>query len=349
MKRLVLSLVTCVTLGVAAIAGSADAAPKKKVAAARRGGPAAPMAAADEINKLKGDFKWGMSPEEVMEKAVARIQSTYEERLQKTAKDPSQQDRVRKEMRSEIDRFKKTALVKFDGLKSGYDVSIIDQEFTQNTNEAMLVTKEEGASRYFFFAYDKLYKMFIAFDKEMLKGKSFQEFGQLMQQRFGKGRDVYVEEKTKKGVSRKLDHYVWGSKFGDTLRLVDRSAFYEVFCLVIADGATAEQQAEARKALPTQERGDALVEAVTSGQGSDRDSNDNIVDRITGRTVYKPGEAPAARDIVVPSPTTSPARAPTPAEVNRREPVADPDVAPRQTAKPKGKDRRPEETKGLEL
>jgi len=45
----------------------------------------------------------------------------------------------------------------------------------------MLYMKEPKSTRYFFFDHDSLYKMFIAFDKEMLLGKNFKDFGAAMQ------------------------------------------------------------------------------------------------------------------------------------------------------------------------
>jgi hypothetical protein len=324
------------------------AAPKAK--AKGKAVAAAPQASAAEIDKLKGDFKWNMTPEEVLAKAVEKVEASYEDRLNKTAKDPSQQDRIRKQLRAEVQKLKKNAIVKFDGEKTGWDVSIIDQEFVHNSSESMLVAKEENSDRYFFFSYDKLFKMFIAFDKEMLQGKSFEEFGKLMQTRFGKAKEVYVEQTSKAGTSRKLDHYLWGSKSGDMLRLVDRSAFYGVYCLVIYDERSAATQAEARKAQAKTADGDSLVEAVVSGGATDRDSNDNIIDRITGRAVHKPGEGPQPQDIVVPSPVTG--LAPSVREVNRAaasggEPKGEPAKTSEKPAKPK--EGRSKETQGLEL
>ena len=158
-------------------------------------------------------------------------------------------------------------------------------------DESMLMAKEATATRYFFFSGDKLYKMFMAFDKEILEGKSFSDFGQLMQAQYGRAKEVNVEERTKAGVKIHLDHYVWGSKSGDMLRLVDRSEFYDVYCLVIYDGAIARRQDEARRARKTGPKGDSLVEAVTSAPVNDRDANDNIVDQITGKQIKKTGRA----------------------------------------------------------
>ncbi len=297
MTRLGFAVVAILLAG--ASQGSVQAAAKAKSAKASG---KVPLASADEINKLKGDFKWGMSVDEVSAKVVERIEAGYADRLQKAANDPTRQDRVRKEMRGDVEQVK-GHYVKFEGQKSGYDVSIIDQEFTQNTSESLLVAKEESTTRYFFFAHDKLYKMFIAFDKDMLQGKRFVEFGALMQTRFGMAREIFAEEKSKAGVKKKLDHFMWTSKAGDVLRLVDRSEFYDVYCLAIYDGQVDAQLADARKAnYKGGPRMDPVVEAVTGAPVNDRDANDNVIDRITKRTIRRPGDDQGSQNIVVPSP-----------------------------------------------
>jgi hypothetical protein len=344
MRTFALSLVAVVLV----VPSAVSAAAKKKPAAAKT--VSAPVASASELDKLKGDFKWGMSPDEVLAKMIQKVQSGYEERMKKAAQDPAKYDKIQKEMRAETEKVKQHSLVKFDGQKTGYDVSIIDQEFGHNVGESMLVAKEDQSSRYFFFVSDRLYKMFIAFDKDMLQGKSFKEFGGLMQGRFGKARDIYVDERTKAGVSHKLDHYLWSSKNGDVLRLVDRSAFYDVFCLVIYDGNVARQQAESYKAHGIKgDRSDALVDAITTKPLNARDENDNVMDRITGQEVHKPGEK-APGDIVVPMPTQN-VRGPTPSEVNKHDVTPPAEEESKPSKKSKGKEKKDDgkPPAGLEL
>jgi hypothetical protein len=327
--------------------GVAHAAPKKAPAKATKVPGKAraaepPAASAEELNKVKGEYKWGMTSEEVVTKMRDRIAESFKDRLEKAANDPTKQDRVRKAMRAEQEAVK-DKLVKFDGQKTGWDTSIIDLEFGHKTSESMLSVKEPTADRYFFFRDDRLYKMFLAFDKEILRGKSFEEFGQAMQGRFGKAKEVTVEERAKAGVKIKLDHYMWGSKAGDGLRLVDRSEFYDVYCLVVYDAKVASDLEEARKiANPTVDKRDALVEAVTAGAVNDRDPNDNIVDQITGQKPLRPGEV-SNESIVVPS--VSGARGPSPAEVNRK----GPSEAAAPAAKGKAPAGRSAETRGLQL
>jgi hypothetical protein len=289
--------------------GVVSAVPSKAGRSAKSGKSSTPAASAEEIAKLKGQYKWGMKPEEVQAAIEDQIRASYQEKLATSAHDPTRNNRLRKEMTAEVEKVKGN-LIKFDDQKTGYDVSIVDQEFLRNAGESMLVAKEENGTRYFFFRDNLLYKMYLAFDKEILQGKSFRDFGKQMQKRFGKAREVTVEERTKAGVKVKLDHFLWTSK-DDTLRLVDRSEFYDVYCLVISDSAIGKQQAELRQGRAAAPKSDTLIDAVTAPENSQRDANDDIIDRISGKPTPKPGEQPP-EDIKVPpvSPT-----APTPTNV----------------------------------
>jgi hypothetical protein len=176
--RITVALV--LALGVAAGAGAANTA-YGKAKAGKGGGGSAPMASGEEVNKLKavrlgdpkaGTFKWGMKPEEVMAQVRTAIDAKYEPRIVGAKQDPGKQQRIRDEQVREINAVKKS-YSKFEGGKSGWDVSIIGSEFQQGTSEAVLLTKEDVWTRYFFFFEDGLYKMYLAFNKDAIAGKSF--------------------------------------------------------------------------------------------------------------------------------------------------------------------------------
>ncbi len=166
-------------------------------------------------------------------------------------------------MMREIGAVKKS-FTKFEGQKTGWDVSIVGPEFQQGTAEAVLVTKEDPWTRYFFFFEDGLYKMFLAFNKDALQGKSFADFGKSMEARYGNARAVYRDEKTKGGINHMLDHFAWNAG-PDRLKLVDRSEFYGVYCLVLYDQSTHERVVDKRKIVnPGTVEKDELVEAVAT-------------------------------------------------------------------------------------
>jgi hypothetical protein len=326
---------------------------KKKAA----GESAAPTASAAEVNKLKavrlgdpkaGTFKWGMKPEDILAQVQKSIDAKYTDRIAKAAQDPGKQQRIRDEKDREFGAVKKS-YTKFEGNKSGWDVSIIGTEFEQNTGEAVVVTKEDIWTRYFFFFEDGLYKMFLAFNKDALEGKSFADFGKGMEAKYGHGKEVYRDEKIKGGVRHVLDHYEWSAGV-DKLRLVDRSEFYGVYCLVLYDGSVQSRLSERRKIVnPQGDHHDSLVDAVTAKDDNGRDSNDNIIDRLTGKEVKKPGEDDGKHaDIVVPSPTHG---GPTAAEVNGKSPASSPASSPEKepASKKKGASKKNDALDGLEL
>ena len=275
-----------------------------------KGGSAAPAANSEEIDKLKavrlgdpkaGVFKWQMSPEEVLGLVRDSIAKKYQARIEGSSQDPGKQQRIREEMDKELQAVKKS-YTKFEGQKTGWDVSIVGPEFQQNTGEAVLFAKEDIWTRYFFFFENGLYKMYLAFNKDAIDGKAFRDFGKGMEAKYGRGKEVYRDEKVKDGVRHILDHYEWATRGGDKLRLVDRSEFYGVYCLVLSDAKAQDRANEKRKFVnPDQPTGDALVEAVTAKDSNERDANDNIIDRITGKEIHKPGDEAKHEDIVVPS------------------------------------------------
>ena len=298
------------SLSLGAAVAVASAASHAKGAAKKGGGGSAPSASSAEVNKLKavrlgdpkaGTFKWGMKPEEVMAQVKTAVEAKYEARVDKAKQDPGLQQRIRDELQRELSAVKKS-YTKFEGQKTGWDVSIIGPEFQQNTAEAVLVTKEDIWTRYFFFFEDGLYKMFLGFNKDAIGGKTFQEFGKSMEAKYGNGREVYRDDKTKGGVVHKLDHYEWSAGGGDRLRLIDRSEFYGVYCLVLYDGSVQDRVSERRKVVnPGEVRKDELVEGVTgknvSAKGSDID--DDIIDRVVGKETKKPGSEPKGKEVVV--------------------------------------------------
>ncbi len=321
--RITGAFVLALSLGVAAVgAGTPSHAAKAK--GKKKGGEgSAPTASAKEVDKLKavrlgdpdaGTFKWGMKPEEVVAAVRISVEGKYKKRIEEASQDPGKQQRVRDEMTREINTVKKS-YTKFEGQKSGWDVSIVGPEFEQGTSEAVLVTKEDAWTRYFFFFEDGLYKMYLAFNKDALQGKSFTDFGKSMEARYGNAKAVYRDDKTKGGINHVLDHFAWNAG-PDRLKLVDRSEFYGVYCLVLYDQATHERVVDKRKIVnPGTVERDELVESIANNRGKEsNDENDDIIDRVVGHETKKPGTEEHA-DIVVPS--TS-GKAVSPAEVNSK-------------------------------
>jgi hypothetical protein len=336
-------LTLALALGASPFAARVVHAKKAKAGKSAEGGGAVPPA--EELAKLKavrigdpkgGAFSWGMSPDQVMTAARDSVEARYAVRLKEAASDPGKQQRIHEEQQREVASIKKS-FARFEGQKTGWDVSIIGPEFAQNNGEAVLVAKEDNWTRYFFFFENRLYKIFIAFNKDMVAGKAFAQFGQELAGRYGQPRQVFRDDKIKGGVKRSLDHFEWGASATDKLKLVDRSEFYGVYCLVLTDPNTERQVIEKRKITnPQMDNKDELIESVASSKGAKGgEDNDDIIDRVTGRQVQKPGDEPKHGDVVVKMP-----KAPTPADVNAKEKQSEfvPDSETKEKPSKKGKE-----------
>jgi hypothetical protein len=320
--RITGAFVLSLSLGVAVAAASTPTYAKGSKGKKKGAEGSAPTASSKEVDKLKavrlgdpdaGTFKWGMKPEEVMAAARLAVEGKYKKRIVEAAADPGKQQRIHDEEIREINAVKKS-FTKFEGQKSGWDVSIVGPEFQQGTGEAVLVTKEDQWTRYFFFFEDGLYKMFLAFNKDTLQGKSFADFGKGMEARYGNARAIYRDDKTKGGINHVLDHFAWNAG-PDRLKLVDRSEFYGVYCLVLYDQSTHERVVDKRKIVnPGTVEKDELIESVANRGKEGNDENDDIIDRVVGHETKKPGTEEHA-DIVVPSQS---GKAVSPSEVNAK-------------------------------
>ena len=137
----------------------------------------------------------------------------------------------------------------------------------------MLVTKEDIWTRYFFFFEDGLYKMFLAFNKDAIAGKSFTDFGKAMEAKYGRAKEVFRDEKIA-GASSACSTTTSGRRRRRAAKLVDRSEFYGVYCLVLIEGGVQHRVVERRKAVNpgTVEQGRIRSRPSPQKEGGGRDS-----------------------------------------------------------------------------
>src|SRR5215470_3301151 len=263
-------------------ASSALAAPGAK--SKKKEPPPKPVPAANEkaVSELLGPWKWGMSVDEVLAALHKQLSDRHAPELAKMT-DVYAQTQVRKQIKDDVENVRKT-LIKFEGQKTGWDVSIIEGEFLHADDQSMMLYREDDPStgrqqqRFFFFRGGKLWKQFIAFNMEPYKGKTFADFRDAMESRYGKGAPI-----VKRGLDHQ-DHVVavaWRAG-GTDLRAVDLTQFYANFCIAFSDESVDKQVAAARG---SRDVGKAPMRAVVSDKGGDKvfDPNADVIDRIVGQ------------------------------------------------------------------
>jgi hypothetical protein len=250
----------------------ADAAKKKKKGKASK--PAATAAFkgdAKALGELMGPYKFGMTQKDVLGILYKQIGEKYKEKISAT-NDVYAQDKLRRKQKEEFDRIKKS-FTKFEGKKTGWDVSIIDDQFAHNTDESMMVHWENAATgaagdqRRFFFFYDgRLYKMLIALNSSQLKNeqRTFDYFRGLMEARYGKGsvkmqKDVDNVERPTGIEWRSKSHHV---------SALDKLAFYGSFVLVVAEPGQEQTLASVRSNSPKKPKS-STMQTVLIKDGED--------------------------------------------------------------------------------
>jgi hypothetical protein len=206
MRRIRSTLVVSVmALSPLALAGGtaktpAKTAPAPKKAATPAPPPkhkAGPMVNAEHkkaLAELYAGFKFGMSKDEVIAQLQKKIDAQYEDRIKATT-DISQQDRIRRDKKAEMNRIA-SSYQTLDGKAVGLDASFVGTEFARNTGEALMEQWEnqggKNQRRYYFFYDGKLWKMFVLLDVSILPEdkQNFDTFKMVMEKQYGPVSDV---------------------------------------------------------------------------------------------------------------------------------------------------------------
>jgi hypothetical protein len=281
-------LVVTLTLGASLLcllAVSVEAQRGRRTRTRTRGASApaeqvAPQSAA--IADALGELRWGMEPAALNTHFGTKIRERFRERLTK-APGAIEEDRIRLEMEGEIRRLRES-YTRFEGTRSGWDLSFLRGEFTHGNRESMLVYRDENSQNFYFFIGGRLWKWFKAFDASVFQGQSFEQFAQAVQGRFGPA----VERRGRLIENGPEQHWLEWQDASTRLRAIDQTRFYGFYCLVFEDKETLRRLPELRRNTINQDnQGHALVDSVMLPEGgaapSSGDSpNADIVDRITG-------------------------------------------------------------------
>lgn len=275
-----LSISAALVFAAATISASAKAPPPKAPPPSKAAGVSA-ESAGRAIGELAGKFKFGMGPEEAMAIIEKDLIAKFQPRIE-AEKEAADQDRVRKERQDAIDQMR-SSYIKFNGQKTGWDVSIVDREFGHRNSESMVVIWEKDLKRFLFFWKDKLYKQFIVYNAEKFKGMDFDTFVGAMEGRYGKASMSFAKKQTDDEMA--LDYYEWPPQGDYILRSYDATTFYNNFCLSIIQKST-WPQIEKERAVNSPPRvrhtNTHVIENVTKGDSA-TDPNENIVDQLVGR------------------------------------------------------------------
>jgi hypothetical protein len=194
-----------------------------------------------------------MSKDEVLGVLKKQLDQKYEEKIKATT-DVRAQDTLRAEKKADLARIGASYVV-FQGKRTGWDVSIIEEEFAHNTGESMIERWENSGGknqrRFFFFHDGRLWKMFVSLDVSILPEdkKTFETFENVMQGQYGRG-DVAPGL-----ITWRTDEF--------HVRAVDKLRTYDALALAIEDPRVKRDLVAIREAkAPPKKETSAVIKAV---------------------------------------------------------------------------------------
>ncbi|MBN2723959.1 MAG: hypothetical protein JXR95_07825 [Deltaproteobacteria bacterium] len=220
------------------------------------------------IKTLQGEFKFGMSKKQVQNLLIKDIKKRYAKIILKTRGD-LQKDEQRAKMNKEIANIK-SKTVTFNGQTTGWDTSIIDDQYAHKNYESMIPIIDLDKQKFFFFFNDQLYRIFITLPKDQYKGFNFAKFQSVIEGAYGKAEEIFM-----KGIGgdTELHHLLWKGTSGTELWAMDKTDVYGNFVLIVLDGNRRQKVAESRKDRGVKIPGagelevNPMVKVVTAGSG----------------------------------------------------------------------------------
>lgn len=227
------------------------------------------------LEQSMGEIQWGWSPKQVYRQLKKNIEASYQEPISKTT-DAIEEDRLRHKMAEET-REIRDSYFELDGTPTAYDSGYLKGEFTHKNGESLLRVRTKNTQDYFFFINERLWKRYRAFDASVFEGASFAEFGNALQQRYGKAK---TKSQVRQPGAASAQWYEWKEP-RVLARAVDNNEFYGFYCLILEDPKTAARLGKLRKNKPAEaEAGGGLVDMVADESNDDQHAD--IADRITG-------------------------------------------------------------------
>jgi hypothetical protein len=229
------------------------------------------------ITKALKELKWDMGHRGVIAFLEKGVTKKYEEAV-KAAADDLEIDALRRKEKEEKAVIK-AGYIRFTGQRTGYEVSVLKDDFAHNNSETMLRFDEGSVQRYYFFRYDKLWKVMVVYPST-----SSDAFKQLISQVKGSyGRPKKVNWETPYGGARRMVEAIWQD---DQTQMVieDKSAFYSRFVMrfiSLAAGREIQDIHEKKKAVKEQNRSSSASK-IGVDIFADEDKTDDVVDQITG-------------------------------------------------------------------
>ena len=234
---------------------------------------------ATPLNEALGDIKWGDTKKDILDK----LKKSETERFRKDESIRRDQLLMQRERKALMDRLAAAdkSYTRLEG-RTGYEVSVIADEFTSNNGESFMVMKDKVAQRFYFFIDGKFYKLVVGYNPSYMQNVGFESLVGSSVNKYGR---PAVAEYSEIGGKEQLGLVQWEDP-ETVLAVKNKKELFDTYTMVFTDRqALRRLEASNRKfggGDKSEEEVSAAVQALT--ESGSYETNANVLDSLGGRT-----------------------------------------------------------------
>jgi len=237
------------------------------------------VAQATPLNEALGDVKWGDAKKDIL----AKLRKVEMDRLRADESIRRDQLLLQRERKALMDRLAAAdkSYTRLEG-RTGYEVSVIADEFTSNNGESFMVMKDKVAQRFYFFIDGKFYKLVVGYNPSYMQNVGFESLVGSTVNKYGR---PAVAEYDQIGGKEQLGLVQWEDP-ETILAVKNKKELFDTYTMVFTDRqALRRLEASNRKfggGDKSEEEVSAAVKALT--ESGNYEANANVLDSLVGRT-----------------------------------------------------------------
>ncbi|TPV93482.1 MAG: hypothetical protein B7733_20130 [Myxococcales bacterium FL481] len=236
------------------------------------------VSAAKGVRTLMKGFRWDMDSKTVLDQLTVRIDDEYDQRMKDTT-DPDEQDAAREWRRNQVEELAKNHIQFESAANHRWGVSIIQYDYADDENEAMIWVNENATlKKFYFFRDDELWKIVYAYSQDAFPGKTH---AQVVEEKFKKWFGVMPDEKERKDPEGKLPplkYLEWKAFDGERVRTFDMTQVHGSHLLVLVNGKAEDRIGQRLPNAKKDESFNTDVQDVLGGTDVCYDADGNMVE-----------------------------------------------------------------------
>ena len=229
------------------------------------------------LAQVLGDVKWGDSKDTVLKKMKSQLMKEAK-KDPKVKRDPLLMQKARK---GALDRHKRAekSYTRLQGDNTGYEVSVIADEYSSDNGESFIRVKDKVAQRFYFFIDGAFYKLVVAYNAAYLRNTDFESFVAMSARKYG--RPTSAEYDDIRG-EEQLALVSWEDP-ETSLSVKNKKELFDTYTMAFTDRQTLKRlQAKKGRVGGSDKDADELsaqVQDLMNSSGTD--ANRKVVDDIT--------------------------------------------------------------------